>query len=428
MSHPEGAALATSREAILRDIAGKLPVKPNARKRVIWMACIAIGIASFALMLLSQPQRAWGSYAINLLYWLGIAQGGVILACAIRLSNGRWGGPVVRLAESLSAYLPYAYGLMIVMLVAGIWSYLPWTKVVEPRQKAFLNVPFLYARVLVGLGLLWWLSRKMVRISLRTDAYLLKNFVAPELKADYERLSENWKGDEAEALSQRHQLAHLAPQICVVYAVVFTLLGWDFIVGLTPEWVSTLLGWWFFMGALLTGVAMTALLATQVRTKYRLEAYITPNHFWDVGKIMFAVCIFWVYMFWSQYLPIWYANLPEETGWVFLRFEDPWRPWAFAVFSLVFVIPFLGLLNKTSKTNPFWLAVFSLIVLTGMWLERHVLVMPSLNPLQVWIGLPEIGVTIGFLGIFGWAVQGFLTKYPSVKVADVLASAGGHGH
>lgn len=428
MSHAESAAPAASREALLRDLASKLPVKANGRKRLFWMACIAVGIASFAFLLLSQPQRAWGSYAINLLYWLGIAQGGVILACAIRLSNGRWGGPVTRLAESLSAYLPYAYGLMVVFLVAGIWSYFPWIKVVEPRQAAFLNVPFLYARVLIGLGLLWWLSRNMVRTSLRTDAYLLKNHVAPELKADYEKLSENWKGDEEESLAQRHRLAHLAPQICIVYAITFTLLGWDFIVGLTPEWVSTLLGWWFFMGALLTGVAMTGLLAAQVRAKYGLESYITPDHFWDVGKILFAVSIFWVYMFWSQYLPIWYANIPEETGWVFLRFEDPWRPWAFVVFSMVFVIPFLGLLNKTSKANPFLLSVFSLIVLVGMWLERHVLVMPSLSPFKVWIGLPEVGVTIGFLGVFGWAVQGFLTKYPAVKVTDVLAGAGGPGH
>ena len=113
---------------------------------------------------------------------------------------------------------------------------------------------------------------------------------------------------------------------------------------------------------------------------------------------------------------------------MFLRFEDPWRPIAFAAFGLVFVIPFLGLLNKQTKTTPFWLGLFSLIVMGGMWLERHVLVMPSLSPDRVWIGLPEVGMSIGFLGVFGWAVQGFLTKYPAVKVTDVLEGAGGHGH
>jgi hypothetical protein len=85
-------------------------------------------------------------------------------------------------------------------------------------------------------------------------------------------------------------------------------------------------------------------------------------------------------------------------------------------------------MNMYTKKNPVWLAGFCLIVLSGMWMERHILVMPSLNPGQVWVGLPEIGVTLGFLGLFGWAVQGFVTKFPAVKVTDVLAGSGGHGH
>ena len=125
---------------------------------------------------------------------------------------------------------------------------------------------------------------------------------------------------------------------------------------------------------------------------------------------------------------MWYANMPEETWWVFLRFEEPWRGLGFLAFTLVFVIPFLGMLNKTSKTNPFLLTSFSLVALVGIWVERHVLVMPSLEPSTVWVGLPEIGVTIGFLGLFGWPVQAFFTKYPCVMVADALEPPGGHGH
>jgi len=422
------AAAPAEREALLKDVASKIPVKPNARKRMIWMACMVIGAASFAYLLATQPHRAWGAYAINALYWMGIAQGGIVLAAAIRLSNGRWGGPVTRIAESLSAYLPYAYGVMIVLLVAGAGTYLPWVHVVNPRQQPYLNLPFLYLRTLIGLGLLFWLSRDLVRLSLRPDAHLLKDYVAPELKPAYEKLAAGWKGDDAEAARQRHLLATRAPQIAVLYAFVFTMVAVDWIMSLTPNWVSNLFGWWFFMGCFLTGIAMTAFLTAQLRGKYRLEKYVTTHHMWDIGKIMFAVCIFWAYQFWAQYLPIWYANMPEETGWVFLRFEAPWRPIAFTVFSMVFVIPFLGLLNKATKMTPFWLSLFAIMVMAGMWLERHILVMPSLNPEQVWIGLPEAGVTIGFLGLFGWAVQGFLSRYPVVKVADVLKGEGYHTH
>ena len=107
---------------------------------------------------------------------------------------------------------------------------------------------------------------------------------------------------------------------------------------LTPEWASTLFGWWFFMGAFLSGIAMTALLTSRLRSRYRLQplhhARPPVGHRQDRRS---AFSIFWVYQFWSQYLPIWYANMPEETGCVFLRFEDPWRTLAFTVFT--FVIP-----------------------------------------------------------------------------------------
>jgi hypothetical protein len=417
-----------SADAILRDVASKLPVKPNFRKRLIWIACMTIGLVAFAFLLFTEPRRAWGSYAINTIYWLGIAQGAVVLACTIRLANGRWAGPIMRIAESMWAFLPYGMVLMLVLLLGGIWFYLPWIHHVEPRQAAFLNWPFLWLRTLLGLGGLWWLSRDLVRTSLRTDAHLLKNHVPPELKPDYDKLSDGWRGDQAEEEYQRHRLSMRAPQICLAYAAVYTMLAWDFVMALTPEWVSTLFGWWFFMGAFLSGIATTAFLATQLREKYRLEAYITPNHFWDIGKIAFGFSIFWVYQFWSQYLPIWYANLPEETGWVFLRFEEPWRQLGFTVFGFVFLLPFLGLMNIRTKKNPFWLSFFSLIILSGMWMERHILVMPSLNPDTVWVGLPEFGVTLGFLGVFGWAVQGFVTKYPVVKVGDLLSRTEEHGH
>jgi hypothetical protein len=85
-------------------------------------------------------------------------------------------------------------------------------------------------------------------------------------------------------------------------------------------------------------------------------------------------------------------------------------------------------MNKTTKSSPLWLGLFSLMVLLGVWIERHVLVMPSLNPETVWLGLPEVGVGLGFLGLFALSVQGFLAKYPAVNVVDALERSGGHGH
>jgi hypothetical protein len=415
-----------TRDEVLQAIAGTIPGRPDPRVRALWLTLLLVGAISFAFLLVTEPTRAWGAYGASLVFFLGIPLGAAALAAAIRLSNGRWGGPVIRIAESLAAFLPWGLLLLAVLLAAGLGRYLPWVHGgALARQRPYLNVPFLVARTAVGLGLLWWLVRDMVRTSLRRDLHLLKDHVGPELRADYEKLTRDWRGDAAEEQRERDRQAMRAPQVAVVFAVVFTVFAWDFIMSITPAWVSGLFGWWVWMGAFLTGIAMTALLATRLRARYRLERWITPDHFWDVGKLLFGFCIFWVYLFWSQYLVIWYANLPEETWWVFLRFEDPWRRLAFTVFGLVFLLPFLGLMNLRTKRSPFWLAFFAVVVLVGMWLERHLLVMPSLNPDRMWVGLPETGVALGFLGVFGLAVQGFLAKYPAIKVTDALAGAGG---
>ena len=195
-------------DAILKDIASKLPVRANGPKRTLWMICMAIGLAAFIFLLVSEPKRAWGAYTVNALYWLGITFGGMVLACAIRMSNGRWAGPIMRIAESLSAFIPWGVGLMVILLVAGSRTYLPWATHVLPRQAAYLNLPFLYARTLIGLGILSWLSRYLVQISLRTDAYLLRNHVAPELKPQYEKLAAGWRGgDPASGLRASSKLS-----------------------------------------------------------------------------------------------------------------------------------------------------------------------------------------------------------------------------
>jgi Ni/Fe-hydrogenase subunit HybB-like protein len=409
---------------VLRDIGARLPVTPDPVKRRVFLALMAIGIVSFVYLLATNPLRGWGSWAINTLYFLGIAQGGVVLAAAIRLANGRWGGPIMRIGESFASYLPFGIATMVVLLAAGIWTYLPWTtKYVDPRLTPFLNVPFLIIRTLGGLALFWWLASKLVRASLRRDLYLLAPFVPPALKPVYDRQVGTWRGDDVEAKAYSHEVSHLAPQIALTFVAFFSVMSWDFIMALTPNWVSPLFGWFVYAGAFISGVSVVALLATRLRAKRGLEGYITPHMFWDIGKVLFAWCIFWAYLMWSQYLPIWYADMPEETWWVFLRFEDPWRPLAFTAFTMIFVIPFLGMLNKTSKENPALLATFTCIVLVGLWIERHVLVMPSLNPDQVWVGLPELGLTAGFAGLFGFAVQGFLAKFPCVKVVDELEHA-----
>jgi len=192
--------------------------------------------------------------------------------------------------------------------------------------------------------------------------------VAPELKPDYEKLCANWRGDEAEATRRARGAGDARAQICVAYAAVFSVLSWDFIMALTPDWVSTLFGWWFIMGCFLTGIAMTALLATQLARQVPARGVSDDAPLLGHRKIMFGICIFWVYQMWAQYLPICTPTCPmRPVGCSCVR--RALATLCVRGVGLVFVIPFLGLLNKTTKTTPFWLALFALIVLSGMWLD-----------------------------------------------------------
>jgi hypothetical protein len=139
-----------TKDSILKDLASKLPVS-NARKRQIWLACFVVGILSLAFLFMNDPRRAWGAYAVNTLYWLGIANGAIVLACAIRLSNGRWAGPIERIAESsrLPAVRTRRDGGASCSAESGPTCH---GHHVSPRQAPFLNVPFLYIRTAVLLG------------------------------------------------------------------------------------------------------------------------------------------------------------------------------------------------------------------------------------------------------------------------------------
>jgi hypothetical protein len=406
---------------MVQDLAAKIPGRPSPRTLLFFTVLVLIGVVAFVATVISSPLRAWGAFLVNTVFWTGVGASGVVLASAIRLSNGRWASGASRVAESLASFLPVALVLLLVMFSFGAPVVLPWVRNPNPARAPYLNLPFLFVRTLGGFLLLWWLQRAYVRTSLRTDAYRLKDHVVAELRPYYEKLSAGWRGASAEEAWQRHRLSKLAPAVVGAYAVVFTLFAWDWIMTLDQHWISTLFGWWVFMGAFLSGVAMTAVLLARVRAVYRLEAYISTQQFWDMGKLVFAFSIFWLYQFWSQYLVIWYGNLHEETGFVFRRFQAPWRPLTFSLLYLVFLTPFVGLMKASTKKNPLTLSLISLVVLVGMWLERFVLIMPSLKPTHVTLRLSEAGIALGFIGLFGLAIQRFLVRHPMVRVAEVLA-------
>jgi hypothetical protein len=202
----------------------------------------------------------------------------------------------------------------------------------------------------------------------------------------------------------------------VLYALVATTVAFDGIMALQPHWYSNLLGGFYFMGSFLGAHMLLALLMLYGRRQVGLVELVSAKQRHDLGKMCFGFTVFWAYLMWAQFLVIWYGNMPEETGFVFARLWGPWLPVGTAVLLGMFVIPFWGLLFVSAKKSPFVLGFFATVSLCSLWLERYLLVTPSITPLPgPAYGLAEAGPMLGFLGFFLLSYGLFARTFPMVS-------------
>ncbi len=390
----------------------RMPRGAMAASLVLVVAGIAVLIAALA----SDAERAWRAYMVNWLYFVSIAQGAVMLAVVVTITKGLWSRPVRRFALSFVAFLPLAWLLMLPILF-GAEHIFPWIEHPVAGKEAYLNVPFLTVRNLVAFALLVVLSLVFAYWALRPDLGALRDRQDGRLRALYERFTGNWRGQEAEELLAHKRIAVLAPIVCLAYALAMTFFAFDMVMSLEPHWFSTLIGPYFFMAAFLGGIAATTLL-TIWYSRTLGEGPILPQQFHDLGKLVFAFCVFWAYLFFSQFIVIWYGNLPHEQAFVVHRLGTPYKTIAQIVFACLFVLPFFGLLGVAPKRRPAILGIFAGIVLVGLWLERYLLVYPSLytDVERVPLGWMEIGLALPFAGILLASLMWFGTRFPMYQL------------
>jgi Ni/Fe-hydrogenase subunit HybB-like protein len=399
-----------------------------------------VGIASFLLLALgASSARAWRAYFVNWLFWTGLSQAGVMFAASQVLAGARWSHPIRRIAEASAAFLPVSF-LCFLVLWVGRAHIFPWvTAPVDEWPKSFwLRDWFVFARVGVGLLAMYALSFWFLYHSLRPDAALLRSQAPQRVGRLHAWLARGWgegeggRGASQLAFSEGRQ-SRLAGGLAVVYALVMTVVGFDFVMSLAPHWLSNLLGAYFFMAAWLMGLMTLALTAIFWRRHLDLEDLITPQTLHDLGKLCFAFTVFWAYLFFSQFIVIWYGNLPEETSFMMLRIAaQPWRSIGILMVVLVFVVPFWGLMGVVPKKTPAILGTFAVVSLVGLWLDRWVFVVPSIAQAatRAPLGWPELLVTAGFAGIWGLAHAWFARTFPIVspRLLDRLTAEGAGHH
>jgi hypothetical protein len=381
----------------------------------------ALGLILFVTALLSdQAGRAWQLFHVNWLYFTGLAGGSIAFTAVQKITNAKWSGLVIRFAEASVAFLPVSLiGLVLTFTLGYHAVYGPMEAAVHGMQhskEVWLSWPFMFGRLLVGLAVLSWVGWKLVRADLIPDMFATRAAAGPGRRSLFERWTRGFDGSRVASGAQEERLRRLAPAYVVLYAIVFSLVAFDGIMALQPHWFSNLLGGFYFMGSFLGAHMLLALMSMYGASQLGIADLISPKQRHDLGKLCFGFTVFWTYLMWAQFLVIWYGNLPEETGFVFARLWGEWRPLGAAVLIGMFILPFFGLLGVAPKKVRATMAFFALVSLVSLWLERYLLVMPSVTPLSgPQFNLPELGPTLLFLGLYLLCYALFARTFPMVS-------------
>jgi hypothetical protein len=384
------------------------------RIRRVGLALAAVGAVAFVYgLLVGDSIRAWQALLVNFLFFAGLAQAGVVLSATLQTTSARWGRPLKRMSEATGAFLPVAFVLLLILLL-GVSSWATWVHEPIPAKTPWLNIPFFVVRQILAFLRVAYLYR-----SLRPDIGMLDESGERLATGLSRRLIADWQGAVQEGLSSQRSQDRLAPALLIAYAWVFSLVAFDLVMSLDPHWFSTLMGAYYFVGSLFMGIAFVAIVTVWGRDRLGLQDYIGSQQLHDIGKLLFGFSILWAYMVWSQYLVIWYGDLPEETEFVYHRMHGAWAPVTWAVITLAFAAPFTVLLSRAVKTHSGGLTAIAVVALLGMWLERFLLVSPSLwHGDGVPLGIVEMLVTAGVLGLFASCYATFLETFPILPVSD----------
>jgi hypothetical protein len=405
------------------DILSRVPGRINGRLFMALAALVALGLVGFVAGLFAAPQRAWQVYLVNFLFFSGLAAAGVIFGAAMQLAKGHWGKSMHRFAQGFGAFLPVSFVLFLVLYMGSDlifpWIGHPVNHEGHPLPAIWFSVGNLFLRGAVFLALFYALCFAFMYFTLRPDMPLVAGQLSGWRRRLVDWIGRNHQGGDDEASRSRRVLVRLAPIVALAYVVVLSGMAIDLIMSLAPGWLSVLYPAYFFIGAWLSALAGTALMAALFR-KYNSFDVFESNQWHDLGKLIFAFCVFWAYLWFSQFLPIWYGNLPRETFFLEVRTEPPWLVVSIAFFVLVFLIPFVLLLWQKVKTVPGYLASVAVVVMAGLWLQRFNEVIASIWAEGVPFGWIELLITLGFVGAFGLCYALYASTFPMVPLRESL--------
>ncbi len=384
----------------------------NQNNKVIPLVMIAVGIAAVVVGFISDPTRAWASLLISNFYFNAIALAGTFFVALQMIAQSGWSVGLIRVPEAMGGFMKYGMVGMILIFIFGHHDIYHWTHAslydknspdydpILVGKSGFLNMTF-YSIRLIAYALIWVGFTYMIR---------------------KHSLQEDQMGGTE---SYRRKMT-LSAVFVVLFAVTSSTSAWDFLMSIDSHWFSTLFGWYTFAGLFVSGMAMMALITLYLKGRGYM-GHINENHLHDVGKFMFAFSIFWTYLWFSQFMLIWYANLPEEVVYYQTRWTYFKKLWV-ANLLINFIAPFLVLMTRDAKRKVQILWVAGCIIIGGHWLDVYLMVTPGTVGSHWHIGFVEIGTFIGYLGLFLFSTLRELSKAALVPKNHPMLPESLHHH
>jgi hypothetical protein len=366
---------------------------------------IFLGASAFGILLIilglvinpGEPGRFWANLLLSGFYFTAFSVLALAFIAINYLANAAWAVGLKRIFEAITMFLPVGIAVFAILFLAtfigennGLHAIYEWTHknevakdVVLQGKSGYLNIPFWITRALVFLGA-WTIFAKVFR--------------------KYS-LNEDMTGGMVNYKKSFTLSAYFMP----FFGLSFCIAGWDWLMSVQPHWYSTMFSVNVFAGALVGMLTVTNIIVIIMKKNGQME-WLNENHIHDLSKWMFAFSIFWTYTWVAQYLLIWYANLPEETPYYFIRMHGAWKIVFFTNFILNFCCPFLFFMMRSSKRQMNWVIFVSVLLLIGRFIDWFMIVMPIAAGKDAGFGFYELGFWLLFAGIFAYVVGASMAK------------------
>ena len=358
--------------------------------------------------------RVWANLLMNSYYFWLFAVAAVFFIAVNYVANAGWAVMLKRIMEAQSSYLLIGSILLVGIILGSKDTLYHWVQYFHSSAAGDPNAAG-YDKILESKS--WLLNN--------TSLFFFIPFVTIVWIMIRMKLRRNSIAEDADkGLSMFKSSTKWSAGFIFFFAFSFSALSWLIIMSIDAHWYSTMFSVYNFAISFVTGLSVMMVILQYLKIKGKMTL-VSDEVTHDLGKFMFAFCVFWAYIFLSQWLLIWYSNLPEETIYFAARLNGDFRPLFFINLFMCFVAPFLVLMMRNAKRSPVVLIIAASIILIGHWIDMYLLIMPGTVGEHAGIGLLEIGTTVCFFGLFAYTVLHSLSKanlYP-ISHPYVLESA-----